>query len=227
MFKLVLDDYRSRFKSALKNIPAPGYTIYLFLLAEPLSFRVSVHSLFSYYSAFIPLFLGFLLSRMYPSQLSKTLLLLPLTDTEKRAYVHTAFRLRIMVPMLLYLSMNGSLIAAGRVSLIRSLCTGLILWPFLFCCNLYCLPGENSPYTVEQNHTLPGNYEIWNIFNQAAGILSIFIITVAIRAGTPFTTFDIIIVCICLLVQFRIFLKFRLTYYQPVMERAIRYENNN
>lgn len=225
MLKLVLNDYKCQMKHAFSNLHYTDWFIYIYLLIFP-----TIHGIYAffYYSSMFSMIFGLLLSRMYPNQLSKTMHLCPLTKEEKRQYIETGFRLRIAVPMSFYLILNGVFVMLGWLFPVYYMGMAFILFIYLNSVNIYCLPEKKSPNEVGRIYNLPGSYELWNVLIQVFGILGTLILASAqMDVKNPVTAFEKCVIGSCILLEFLVFLKIRFTYYKPVMERAVNYENCN
>lgn len=170
------------------------------------------------------MFLGFLISRMYPGQLEMTLHLCPLTETEKRQYVETGYRVRIALPMLLYILAGIFWQIFGIIPLFCSVATGIWFFLYLACVNIYCLPetagrGTESQYPIK-----------WlGAFQVATQILSIGEIGVLSHLMVEYSG-DIPDKVFCLIpafIQNLLYVIMREKIYPSIMERAVCYENNH
>ena len=228
MLKYVLQDYKGQFKSGLKGMYNEGWFIYVYLMICPLTMWVAEDKgeLLIYYCGMFPVAFGLFLSRMYPNQMSKTLLLCPLTMEEKRAYILTGYRFRILATLGLALVLNGIPFVMGFMH--PAYFCGLLLITGLYTAavNIYCKPNNASIYVLEKKYNLPGNYELWNVAIQLGGILGTMGFIAAIEdAKTLLGIWDIVVLVFTVLVVGLLALKFFRTYYKPVMEQALVYTN--
>lgn len=169
--------------------------------------------------------LGFLISRMYPGKLEKTLLLCPLTQEEKRRYIETGYWLRIALPMFFYLLAGLFWQIFGTVSLFSTVVIGVWMFFYLGCTNIYCLPEQGkNPY--DRTYPVKG-LEIFlslvqilalgeiagiSFFTPLAGGLEI---KSGIYGGT--VTF----------LQILLYIVMRKKFYPTIMERALCYEDHH
>ena len=246
MLKLVVESYKNQIKSGFKNLWAQGWMIYIYMLAiPPILFDIESHVLL-YYCVMIPQLLGLMLSRMYPNQMSKTLLLCPLSVEERKAYVKTGFAFRCILPIGLFAIVNGCLVLAGILPILHFLGMLFIQIFYAMSVNVYRLPiqRENTRHkttydfngmagnfnTMQRKYDLPGNYEVWNVIVQLLGLIGsvMFITDVpdigAIYAIEESRTFDVVMLTIMVVLLFLVWLKIMKTYYKPVVEQAIGIE---
>lgn len=230
MLKLVVESYKNQIKSGFKNLWAQGWMIYIYMLAiPPILFDIESHVLL-YYCVMIPQLFGLMLSRMYPNQMSKTLLLCPMSVDERKAYVKTGFAFRCVLPIGLFVIVNGSLVLAGVLPVLHF--AGMLLIQFLYATavNVYRLPISGNFNTMQRKYNLPGNYEVWNVIIQLLGLVgSVMFITdvpdmQAIYTIEESRTFDVVMLTIMVILLFLVWLKIMKTYYKPVMEQAIGIE---
>jgi len=234
MFRLVLRDYRLQYRESIKNVNAAGYFIYIYLLCYVPDWTNMIDALWKggcFYAFFLPLCIGIFLSRLYPNQMSKTLLLCPLSRQQKEKYIRTGFFIRVLVPFLLFLIFEGSaMIVTFRQQHLNTselwLWAGLtwLLFVSLISVNIYCLPVNLSPEALYRTYKLPGNYEIWNVLVQLTAILGGVIMLSALTDQKGETVFDITVEIFILVISTALCIKMIATYAGPIMEQAIFYE---
>lgn len=172
---------------------------------------------------FIILF-GYLISRMYPGKLEKTLYLCPLTQEEKKQYVETGYRLRIALPMFLYVLAGILWQIFGIIPLISAAEIGIWLFFYLGCANIYCLP-EQGKDIFGQGYPVKG-LEIFQAINQILGIGKIMGIYRLISEDYNVWN-SRIYGGIFILLQILLYIIMRKKLYPRIMERAVCYENND
>lgn len=229
MLKFVWKDYKGQFKSGLKETYNEGWFVNVYLIICPFTFWVAQNKvdLLIYYCGMFPIAFGLFLSRMYPNQMSKTLLLCPLTIEEKRAYILTGYRFRVLVTLGVAIVLNGIPLVMGLMHPIYFIGLLFITGLYTAAVNIYCRPSHYSSYAMERKYNLPGNYEVWNIAIQLGGIFGTMDFIAAIgNSETPVSILDIVLLVCCVLVVGLLALKFFCTYYKPVMEQALVYDEN-
>ncbi len=231
MLKLVVESYKNQFKSAIRNLWNTGFMIYIYMLIIPVGwFDVKEHFLI-YYCAVVPLLIGLALSRMYPNEMSKTLLLCPMNPEERQAYIKTGYLFRCTVALGLYVLATGILVLVGTVLPIYYFLILIIEFLFVTAVNIYRVPKESTPYAMERKYDLPGNYEVWNVCMQFAGIFGTVLFVFDIPDAKKIyevvdnsRVFDIVMMCCAIIIVFLLWLKIVKAYYKPVMEQAVNME---
>lgn len=172
MYKMILNDYRSHFKSSLKkmwNNSGIYYVIFMTIFLMP---DEDERSLF-YLGLYIPCLTVYILSRMYGGYLNKTFFLCPMDAEGRRQYAIESFRLRMIIPTIMFIIGNVLLLIFKEFDLTIFL---LRFWTFgciAVSVNVYCQPkcfANNN----EKVSPFIGNYDTVNIWstlvNVAAGI---------------------------------------------------------
>lgn len=167
---------------------------------------------------------GYLISRMYPGKLEKTLFLCPLTQEEKKQYVETGYRLRIALPMILYIQAGILWQIFGIIPLISVAEIGIWLFFYLGCANIYCLP-EQGKDIFGQGYPVKG-LEIFQAINQILGIGKIMGMYRLISEDYNVWN-SRIYGGIFILLQILLYIIMRKKLYPRIMERAVCYENND
>lgn len=234
--RLVILDYIGGIKEGWKKSQMAGafsyLGIYIWMSAiwsEDVSFYDETAQSYSpvlwgYWVVVLLIFLGFLISRMYPGQLEKTLHLCPLTETEKKQYVETGYRVRIALPMLLYILAGIFWQIFGIIPLFCNVATGIWFFLYLACVNIYCLPENAGSGTAFQ-------YPIkWlGAFQVATQILSMGEVVVLSHLMAEYSG-DMPDKVFCLIhafIQNLLYVIMREKIYPSIMERAVCYENNH
>lgn len=221
MLKMVVSDYIQSWKGAWKNLAKEGWFGYLYFIAFPLVTDMKARQSMVYLCAVIPMVLGILLSRLYPNRIHKTLFLCPMSKEDRITYFKTAFRLRVSLPLILFLIVNSVLFIKDYISPLYLIIEFIILFLYVVSVNIYwcywSTDGKRNIYS-EKNH-LSGTFFIWDLFSQI-GVFNMLIIT----SMSVSSRFDYIIVGICLGLQFFVFFKLVTRYYKKVMDLSVNYE---
>ena len=232
MLKLVIESYKNQFKSAIRNLWNTGFMIYFYVVLFPVIWFFDLQEdILFYYCALIPLLIGLALSRMYPNEMSKTLLLCPMNKEEREKYIKTGYILRCAIPLGLYAVINIVLVLADKLPFWHFIGIMIVEILFVTAVNIYRVPKESTPHAMERKYDLPGNYEVWNVCMQFAGIIStvlfVFDISDAMTIYEEFDNsrvFDIVMMSCAIIIVFLLWLKMVKTYYKPVMEQAVSME---
>ncbi|MBQ9136736.1 MAG: hypothetical protein IJX66_11675 [Lachnospiraceae bacterium] len=232
MLKLVIESYKNQFKSAIRNLWDTGLMIYIYIIFIPVIwfFDLQQNVLF-YYCALIPMLVGLALSRMYPNEMSKTLLLCPMNEEERKEYIKTGYLLRCTIPLVLYSAVNMVLVLLDKLPFVYFLLIMVIEILFITAVNIYRVPKAGTPYAMERKYDLPGNYEVWNVCMQFAGIIStVLFVTDIPQKGEIYDLadkgriFDMVMMGLAVFIVFLLWLKIVRTYCKPVMEHAVSME---
>lgn len=175
-------------------------------------------------AAILVMFLGFLISRMYPGKLEKTLHLCPLTEVEKKQYVKTGYQVRIALPMILYVITGTVGQILGIVSLSSVIWIGIWIFLYLGCANIYCLP-EGEKDTFGQRYPIEG-LELFLLVTQILALGEIAGMSFFILENSCMIQKRIYIGIITFF-QIVLYIIMRKKFYSRTMERAVCYENNN
>lgn len=170
------------------------------------------------------MFFGCLISRMYPGQLEKTLFFCPLTQAEKKQYVETGYRLRIALPMMLYILAGIFWRIFGIIPLVPVMGIGIWMFFYLACANIYCVP-EQGKDIFDHRYPLKG-IEICQAVNLILGIGEIIGLSRLISKDFEVMRGRIYQVVI-LLFQIVLYICMRKKLYPRIMERALWYEDND
>lgn len=232
MLKLVVESYKNQFKSAIRKLLDTGLMIYIYTVFLPLVWYIDLQKdVLLYYCALIPMLIGLALSRMYPNEMSKTLLLCPMNVEERKEYIKTGYILRCAIPLGLYVVINMVLVLTGNLPFLYFAFIMILEMLFVTAVNIYRVPKESTSYAMERKYDLPGNYEVWNVLMQFAGIISTIIFVTDVpdanavyEAVDNSRVFDIVMMSCAIIIVFLLWLKIVKTYYKPVMEQAVSME---
>ncbi len=222
MYKLVLNDYRYNLKAAWKKAWNESFFIYLYMIIIPAA--VADYEAY-YYLSMLPVLLAVFIARGFAGYKNKTLFLCPLSEEQRKEYYNAAYQLRVGISIGAFVILAGSQVLTGAI---HPTVFGLMLIAvvsYVFAINTWCPPVVDSKKAMERKWNLPGSYEIWNIFMQASGILTMIILTAAAAdsdkalSGWEWAITGSVVVIHCVIAW-----KMVRKYYKPIMEECIRYE---
>lgn len=231
MLQIVLDDYRHNFLSALKEFGKVenGWWAYAYLLIMPfisiMSHSFTPKEVVVYYSTMLPLLGGTFLARLYPNRMSKTLFLCPMSEKMRIEYFKTAFLLRIAVPVLAFLLLDGIILLLKIIQGLEFFFSLAVLVMYLICVNVCTNSWNGKPEMAGKRYVLSVYFPMWNVLGQISGLINMLIMA-ALRGnnGEPYSLGELILVGILLTIQALILIKIVLSYLGPVMERSVSYE---
>ncbi len=229
MLRIVLDDYRHNFLSALKEfgLVENGWWMYAYILFFPV---IMFHSFtlkeaLVYYGTMVPLLGGTFLSRLYPNHMSRTLFLCPMSRKMRIGYFKTAFLLRIVMPLFVFLLFSSMLFLFKIIQGLEFLFALMVLFMYLISVNVCADSWNGKPEMTEQKYALPGYFSMWNVLGQISGIMNMIILAgFRGNSGEPYSLGELILAGILLMIQALILIKIVLRFYRPVMERSVSYE---
>ena len=185
MYRLILGDYRSHFKSTLKTLWNDGGVFAIFFITM-LSLPDQDDRVLYYLSLSVPCVVAYFFSRMYGGCLSKTFFLCPMDAKGRRQYAKKSYRLRIIIPTVIFLIGNILLMVFKEfditVFLIRLLafgCTAVSI-------NIYC-PPKSFPNKNTEISPFIGNYDTVNIWSN---LMNLFIIIVLVSTEEYYSVFE-------------------------------------
>lgn len=222
MYKMVLNDYRFQLKDAWKRAWNESFFIYLYMIIIP---AATADYQGFYYLSMLPILIAAFIARGYAGKKNKTLFLCPLSEEQRREYYETAYRMRVGVSIGLFVVCAGSQVLVGAIHPTVFVMMLVAVVSYSFAINTWCPPVVNSKKAMERVWNLPGQYELWNIFVQASGILTMIILTAAAAdedkalTGGEWAITGIVVVFYCILAW-----KMVKKYYEPILEECIHYE---
>lgn len=222
MWKLVLNDYRYNIKSAWKRAWDECYFIYLYMVVV-LAATADYEAF--YYLSILPVLMAVFIARGFAGYKNKTLFLCPLSEEQRREYYETAYKLRVGVSIGLFVILAGSQVLVGAIHPTVFLLMVIAIVSYVFAINTWCPPVVDSNKAMERKWNLPGSYEMWNIFMQASGFLTMIILTAAAADedkalfGWEWAITGVVVAVQCVLSW-----KMVRKYYKPIMEQCISYE---
>ena len=171
MYKLILNDYRSHFKNTLKALWNDG-GVYAILCMTIFSLPEEDDRAMCCLCLSVPCIVAYILSRMYGGCLSKTFFLCPMDAKGRRQYAKESYRLRIIIPTVIFFIGNILLLIFNEFDI-----TMFLIRLFAFGCtavsiNIYC---SSKVFTNKNTEISPfiGNYDMVNIWSNLMNLLSI------------------------------------------------------
>lgn len=222
MWKLVLNDYRYNLKEAWKRAWNESFFIYLYMIIIPAA--IADYKAY-YYLTMMPVLLAVFIARGFAGYKNKTMFLCPMSMEQRREYYETAYKLRVGVGIGLFVVMAGSQVLTGDIHPTVFTMMLITVVSYIFAINTWCPPVVDSKKAMERKWNLPGSYEMWNIFMQASGILTMIILTAAaadedkVLFGWEWAITGAPVAIHCLLAWNMV-----RKYYKPILEQSIRYE---
>ena len=172
MYRIILGDFRSHFKSSLKSLWNDGgmfAVIYMVIFSLPDEESRALY----YLGLSLPCVMAYILSRMYGGYLSKTFFLCPMDAKGRKQYARESYRLRVLIPTALFLMINILLLILGEFDI------SIFVVRFLaFGCTAVSENIYVQPKYLKDNTVTPfiGNYETVNVWSKLVNILNIIIL---------------------------------------------------
>lgn len=219
MYKMILQDYRSHLKSALKNVWDNSAFSILLLLYCTFGTTISEDKDLSYFAIVIPSLLAYILSRMYGGRLNKTFFLCPLDSTARKRYAVLSFRLRIIIPTILFVISNIFLMLYGffaidifAIRMLIFLCTAISV-------NIYARPNYSNAWTNTTVYPFVGNYSTINTYSNAINIIvSIIVVNMNEYSIYLLSKWEIVLIAFCVILQVALTLcKIKRFYWQSIL----------
>lgn len=232
MLQIVWKDYRYNFRSAFKELKKAEnwWWSYVYVLVFPMLFildhNTSIKAVIAYYCAMVPLVAGTFLARLYPNRMSKTLFLCPMSKEVRIRYFKTAFFLRISIPVLAFAVLAGILFLCKIVQGLEYFLSLLVLIMYLLSVNICTNFWNGKPEKLQKGHLASEYFPLWNVFEQVIGLINMVIVSGAMDEGEPWQPWEMILVGILVGLQALVLVKIAFTYFKPVMEQSVTYENS-
>lgn len=233
MFRIVWDDYRHNFRSALKGLRGVGnwWFNYVYWSIIPLILpSTTLKEAIVYYCTMLPLLGGMFLARLYPNRMSKTLFLCPMSRKMRIRYFKTAFLLRIAIPTFVSLLTVGMLFLCKIMQEPECFLSLLVLIMCLVSVNVCTNSWAGKPETEQQGHSLPGYFPMWNVLGQISGILNTVIVNMVIvpefGENNGESCLPWVVAGVLMVIQALILMKIVSTYFRPIMEQSVSYETS-
>ena len=170
MYKLILNDYRSHFKSTVKKmwkeITSPIIIIVLDLIF-----------LWTYWNfidltMIIPSGITYILAKMYGGKLNKAFFLCPLDIKTRRQYAIESYRLRVIIPSIIFIVLNIIELAMGRYDIWILLIRLIIFECVAISSNVYCQSEHFEDMDREISFTI-NKYTTMNVWSNLVNMLAI------------------------------------------------------
>ena len=149
-----------------------------------------------------PSIIAYMMSRMYGGLLNKTFFLCPLDANARREYAIKSFRLRVLIPSVLFMVGNVTAILFGCFTI-----GVFFVRLFVFGCtavsvNIYAQPHSNKDRPNTKVYPFAGNFEVVEAYtNMINIILTIIVIAMNEYSLTMLSTWELIILAIALIIQ--------------------------
>ena len=154
MIKNVLKDYWNSRKQGLKNIKYSYIGNLVWCLYFPFvrySFNIMGVIVFTF---------GCVLAKMYPNQLSKMMILCPMSKKERKEYLFTGYIMRIVLPIICYCVGEMVSLLFRHSFVWEELAVFFVLLVFLPAENLNMLPKKRSKELMKRSYYLPEKSEV-------------------------------------------------------------------
>lgn len=238
MFREVLKDYRSQFKDSLGKLSPNDFLFYFLLVIDTLLFSDNVSEShwwlwLCYFTYFLTVCLANILADMYPNEMSKTLMLCPLSEDQRRRYLHTGYWVRVCIPIMACLILEGVGFATlcfscrEAMSVLKS-SGAFILYQF-------CLLGTGIPaININYRPVITGRgtkeypqfrgFGFWHVAVILNTVLFGFFSFFLLNDGEKIGGWKLVVCLILLGVHIAVCLKIFITYRGKIMEQAVHYE---
>lgn len=202
MYKMILQDYRCHIKSSFKQMYNNSGFVFAVLVWAVLGLGYDDNNNISYILIVFPSLIAYMMSRMYGGLLNKTFFLCPLDANSRRQYAIDSFRLRVIIPSVLFLVGNIIAMLFGCFSI-------GVFWVrlFVFGCtavsvNIYAQPHNSKDRPNTKVYPFVGNFEVVEVYSHMINIvLTIIVIAMNEYSITMLSTWELIILAIALIIQ--------------------------
>ena len=181
MYRLILQDYRSHWRSSLKRLYDNGsFSVWLlgyFVFSNITAPNEELVEELQFLCLALPCYIAFLLARMYGGYFNKTFFLCPLDSNGRQEYLKQSLRLRIIISTVIFIIMNTILLIANRISFIMFLLSFFVFMCTAISTNIYCQPMAQEAGVTTTRYPLIGDYETINIYSHVFNILNIIILS--------------------------------------------------
>ena len=234
MYKMFIKDAWSQAPAEMKHLNSAGWIWQLIYFGAmmPIQFFIGdtytlSMNLFDYYYSFLVPMLGSLFFvRVCPNRISKTLLLCPMSDLERKKYVYAGFEIRIIFSIVFFLVCNLPVYLVEKWKLWHLGIEFLFFLLYVITINVYVPPINPSRNSYERKYNLPGYYNIWDVLAQINGMLGMMFLVDQFRMEGKVQDFwGNLWIGIFMALQFILMLVMLLVYFKPVVEQAMQCEN--
>ena len=156
---------------------------------------------------------------MYGGCLNKTFFLCPLDAASRRQYAKESFRLRIIIPSVIFLISNAILMLCGHFFIDIFLIRAFIFGCTAISVNIYAKPDFDKSFSDTKVYPFTGNYETINIYSHMINIvLIIIVIYLNEYTITELAIGEIVLIALCLILQLAITIcKVKRFYWQSII----------
>lgn len=220
MYKLILQDYRTHWRSALKKMYNQSTIVFVWLMVTLSHIDTSSTRDLPFVCLACCCYISFFLARMYGGYINRTLYLCPLSADMRKRYIKESIQLRIIIPLVLCLTGNIIFLFANITSLLY-----FILQFFVFMCtaisvNIHCPPLSPEHIPGQDDCPIVGNYIVWNTYSHITNIINIMMMEY-IMDHQPLSYESWIVICTLLVLQlFTCLMKIKKYYWQVVVLAA-------
>lgn len=202
MYKMILQDYRCHIKSSFLQMYNNSAFFWVAFIYTILGISNNYINFSSYMLMIFPSIIAYMMSRMYGGLLNKTFFLCPLDANARREYAIKSFRLRVLIPSVLFMVGNVTAMLFGYFTI------GVFLVRlFVFGCtavsvNIYAQPHSSKNRPNTKVYPFVGNFETVEAYtNMINIILTIIVIAMNEYSLTMLSTWELIILAIALIIQ--------------------------
>lgn len=224
MYRLILQDYSSHWRSGLKKmLDINGGSSFLWLSFCLTNISDDYSGRPAFWGISIPFLVTYYLSRMYGGYLNKTLFLCPLDKNTRQEYTAKSIRLRIIIPTALFLVINLTTLALGKISIIIFLLSLFIFSCMVMYLNMYCQPIIINPDTKEKCYPVLGNFQVLNGASHVCSYFNIcFISSLSVTQKMP-NIWIIIIFGFFVMLQFTLCIDMIRKFYKQILRETAFY----
>ena len=200
MYKMILKDYRCHIKSSFKQMYNTSGFFFVILFWIGVGYD-DINDI-SYIFMVFPSILAYIMSRMYGGLINKTFFLCPLDANTRRQYAIESFRLRIIIPLALFLVGNVTAMILGYFAIDIFLVRLFVFMCTAISVNIYAQPHttKDKPYT--NIYPFIGNYEVISVYSHAINLLlTVIVINMNEYSLTMLSIWELILIAIALIIQ--------------------------
>ena len=229
MLKNILYDYWNGRKQAWKNIHESRiYTMifiavwYSIILGNSTEWNDIL-----WIQEFVSFTACILLVRMYPNQLSKMLILCPMSKKERKQYLVTGYVFRIMINLIVYVIGEILVIMFYKQFRWEQLGGLVVLFVFSIAENLYFVPKKNMQYGMKREYDTSVSMSVLNYILEIVSLIEMLIL--ASTMDPAWVGWDLSILIAIFAIEVILSVKIIKGRYQLVMDMGVKYEfcNNN
>lgn len=170
MYRTILNDYRSHFKSAMMRVWESAGWILVFLGYLTIEMIITAERELSFFLIAVPSIVAYMIARMYGGFFNKTFYLCPMDANERRNYAIHSYRLRIIITSTLFLLFNIPPVILGMYSIPVFLCRMLVFGCVTVSANIYC---QSKKVDNKDVYPFVGNYMTVNICSNVYNFIAV------------------------------------------------------